>query len=93
MGFPAGSYIGFASTSILEVAIPGKSAPEGRGVPFLASFLVGAAFATTSVELVRCAIFRISLYFGCLILYQPCTLPMRGKPTMEGPVSLRLFSQ
>jgi hypothetical protein len=62
MGFPAGSYIGFASTSILDVAIPGKSAPD-TGVPFAGvSFLTAGSFVATSLVVLLWGIFRMSLY-------------------------------
>ena len=62
MGFPAGSYIGFASTSILDVAIPGKSAPD-TGVPFAGvSFLTAGSLVATSLVVLLWGMFRMSLY-------------------------------
>jgi hypothetical protein len=63
MGFPAGSYTGFAFTSIFEVAMPGKSAPETEGVRFfsLPSFFMGAIAGVVSFVLVLWGTFRISL--------------------------------
>jgi hypothetical protein len=62
IGFPAGSYIGFASTSILDVAIPGKSAPDTGGVPFPGvSFLTAGSFVATSLVALLWGMFRISL--------------------------------
>lgn len=66
MGFPAGSYIGVALTSIFEVDMPGRSAPETCVAPFAAESFLPAGFDTTSFELVLCPMFRISLYFGWL---------------------------
>jgi hypothetical protein len=64
MGFPAGSYIGFASTSILDVAIPGKSAPDTDD-PFAGvSFLTAGSFVATSFVELLWGMFRISLYRG-----------------------------
>lgn len=66
IGFPAGSYIGFPSTSIFEVETPGRSTPETWGAFLPASFLTAAGFVAMSLELVLCGIFRISLYLGWL---------------------------
>ena len=49
IGFPAGSYIGLAFTSILEVDMPGKSTPETCEAPFV-SFLDAGSFDTTSLD-------------------------------------------
>lgn len=64
IGFPAGLYMGFASTSILEVEIPGK--PDVV-TPFPGvSFLTAEAFTVKSLAVSRCGMFRISLYRGWL---------------------------
>lgn len=63
IGFPAGSYIGFASTSIVEVATPGKSAPDIGGVPFAGvSFFAVGTFVATSPIVLLWGMFRMSLY-------------------------------
>lgn len=52
IGFPAGSYIGFACTSIFDIAKPGNSAPDIFGVSesfWSFSTLVAGAFASSSV--------------------------------------------
>lgn len=70
MGLPAGSYIGFASMSILEIEIPGRSAPETDEVGLAeASFLTGAGFVTVSLEACLWAISRMLLYREVLLFY------------------------
>lgn len=52
IGFPAGSYIGFAFTSIFDVASPGNSAPDIAGVSesfFTFSVFTAGAFSSASV--------------------------------------------
>ncbi len=64
MGFPAGSYIGLAFTSIFEVEMPGRSAPDIWVAPLVGVSFLAAGFDAPSPVAVRCPIFRISLYFG-----------------------------
>lgn len=66
IGFPAGSYIGLAFTSIFDVATAGSSAPEtGReafALPSFPSFFNAAGFCVISFDTVLWAMLRISLY-------------------------------
>ena len=65
IGFPAGSYKGLASTSIFEVASPGKSAPDNCDIPFAgASFLTEGSLVGASLVGFLWGMLRISLYRG-----------------------------
>jgi hypothetical protein len=46
--------------------MPGRSAPETCFSPLVGVSFLTAGFDTTSLEPVRCGMFRISLYFGWL---------------------------
>ena len=69
IGFPVGSWIGLALTSILDVDTAGKSAPERDDVDLgWLSGLTGAIFTAESDEIVRAGIFRIVLYLDCCLV-------------------------
>lgn len=95
MGLRAGSYMGFASTSILEVATAGRSAPEaGREGLALSDFLGALAFWVTSFEAVRWAMLRMSLYRAFLgdCQYEDITSMPMPLTTVER-LSFHLFAQ
>lgn len=62
MGLPVPLCTGMALMSRVEVLIAGRSAPVG----FVSSGLGGAAFDVVLVDMERCGMSLMLLYFGCL---------------------------
>lgn len=94
IGFPAGSYTGFAFTSIFEKARPGRSAPTGAfvGVSFL-TVVTGNLVVVPSAVPVLCGMFRISLYFcGLKDVLEYIHKGMEGQHTGMAPIDHHPFS-